>query len=152
MLTKAIERTTVRWGGSRHWRTLLAEERAPFFGVAVRSSAFPGIGPDHHSSAANGGFPFAGGFICGHLEGRGWREESVGKASYDAVSSTGAGVRPLPMVSILCPPGRIEPKGRILFVAQKVGDDILGVGAYNHAMSLPPDHVRPPALSLKRNA
>ena len=118
MLTKAIEHYNAV--GRKQALADFTGRKAPFFDRDLYVSC---IGPDH-IIAANGGFPSLVGSSVDT-----WKDadgKSVGKASYDAVSSTGAGsvrYRWFNPVS-----GRIEPK--VLFV-QKVSDDILGVGAYN---------------------
>lgn len=118
MLTKAIEHYNSV--GRQQALADFTGRKAPFFDRDLYVSC---IGPDH-LIAANGGFPsLVGSSVDAWKDAEG---KSVGKASYDAVASTGSGsvrYRWFNPVS-----GKVEPK--VLFV-QKVGDDILGVGAYN---------------------
>lgn len=118
MLAKAVEHyNTV---GRKQALDDFNGKKAPFFDRDLYVAC---IGPDH-IIVANGGFPsLVGSSVDAWKDAEG---KSVGKASFDAVSSTGEGsvrYRWFNPVS-----SRIEPK--VLFV-QKVGEDICGVGAYN---------------------
>jgi len=118
MLTKAIEHYNSV--GRKQALADFTGKKAPF---SDRDLYVACIAPDH-IIVANGGFPkLVGSSVDAWKDAEG---KSVGKASFDAVSSTGEGsvrYRWFNPVS-----NKIEPK--VLYV-QKVGEDICGVGAYN---------------------
>lgn len=118
MLEKAVEH--YQEVGRKQALADFTARKPPFFDRDLYVSC---MGTDHIITA-NGGFPSLVG-----TSADGWRDadgKSLGKAIWDAVSSTGEGsvrYRWFNPVS-----GKIEPK---INFSRKVGDEICGVGAYN---------------------
>ena len=118
MLEKAVEH--YKEVGRKQALADFTGRKTPFFDRDLYVAC---MGTDHILTA-NGGFPSLVG-----TSADAWRDadgKSLGKAIWDAVSSTGEGsvrYRWFNPVS-----GKIEPK---INFSRKIGDEICGVGAYN---------------------